>query len=80
MTIQYHIADEEGYIYAVSDELVKDAIKLFNTERVVSIAVPKLYEKDIANYLGDKLDQWKSLPLLTAKNQFRRVGHVLTRG
>lgn len=80
MTFQYHIADEEGYIYFVSEELVKEAISVFNTDKVINLTVPKEYQKEITDYLGDKLDRWKTLPVLTARNQFRKIGHVLTRG
>ena len=81
MTLRYHIADEEGYIYAVSDDLVKTAIKFFTKNHQVEyLAVPSEYSKEITEYLGEKLDSWKSLPMLTAGSSFRKIGHVLTRG
>jgi hypothetical protein len=64
----FHIDDEEGNIYLVSEELVKKAYK----------QGPKNSLKFV-NFIGKKLDVWKSLPVLTAGNSFKRVGHVLTR-
>lgn len=63
----YHIADEEGYVFAVSEELFNEASKkgLINS-------VP------FVNYLGDQLDKWKELPLLTRGTSFKKIGHVNT--
>ena len=80
MTIKYHIADEEGYIYLVSDALIKEAIKVIvKTNDIVDyISIPKSHSIEIANYLGEKLDHWKELPILTSGKNFSKVGHILT--
>lgn len=80
MTLRYHIADEEGYVYSVSETLIKDAISIFtgNTKNIEYITVPTEISYKVSQYLGDKLDHWKSLPVITAGNSFTRLGHIFT--
>jgi hypothetical protein len=65
--MDYHIADEDGCVYKVSTFLVKEAERFGPKDSLAFV-----------DYLGKKLDKWKSLPLLTAGTYFKRIGHVLT--
>jgi hypothetical protein len=65
--MNYHITDEEGYIYQVSNFLLKEAKRFGGIDSVPFV-----------DYLGDRLEKWKKLPLLTAGSCFKKVGHVLT--
>jgi uncharacterized protein YxjI len=65
--MNYHISDEDGYVYQVSSNLLKEAERFGPKDSLKFV-----------NYLGSRLDKWKTLPLLTAGTAFKRIGHVLT--
>lgn len=61
------IADEEGYVYQVSKEIV-------NYAKVRH----ELHSLDFFNKVGQELDLWKANPLAHINQRFKRVGHVNT--
>ena len=65
--MSYYIADEEGYVFSVSDELVVEA-----SSKGLRNSLPYV------DYLGNKLDAWKQLPVITRGTSFIKVGHVNT--
>lgn len=62
------ISDEEGYVYEPSTEILDLTAGKYND----------LQSKEAIDYIGEKLDKWKSLPILTAGDSFKKIGHVLT--
>jgi hypothetical protein len=65
----YFIADEEGTIWEVDPELVKEANRFGAKGSVMFM-----------DYLGARLDKWQNLPILTRGKSFIKRGHVLARG
>jgi hypothetical protein len=61
------IADEEGYVYQVSKEIV-NYVKVRHEP----------HSLDFFNKVGQELDLWKANPLAHINQRFRRVGHVNT--
>lgn len=62
------ISDEEGYVYKPSEEILALAAGKYSD----------LNSKEAIDYIGEKLDKWKELPILTAGKSFKKLGHVLT--
>jgi len=65
----YYIADEDGTIWEVNSNLIKEANRFGSKGSIMFM-----------EYIGQRLDKWKELPLLTRGKTFIKRGHVLARG